>query len=202
MIAKEFYNTILDYNEFEIDKIKGSRFIGFIYPVKDKDEAEQALLLHQKKYYNVTHNCFAYLIRNNPSDISRFSDDGEPSGSAGRPIFTVLENSTVKNILIVVTRYFGGTKLGVGGLIKAYTLAAKAVLERAKIEQIEIKARIDFSYDYDLTNLVMNIVSQYQAKVIENSYADQARILIELNNSFKNSFIKEIFERSNGKISI
>ena len=119
-IEPDYYLTIQETSGAEI-KIKGSRFIGIISPVADKVNAEKILIEIRKEFRNATHNCFAYRIN---SQEFRYSDDGEPSGTAGRPILSMIDKYQLQRVVLVVTRYFGGTKLGTGGLIRAYSQSA------------------------------------------------------------------------------
>lgn len=199
-MQKEAYKTIASDNEKEIEKIKGSRFIGRLYRIEDRDNAEQKLDEVRKKFYDATHNCFAYSAGLDEQTVTRSSDDGEPSGTAGRPMMSVLESSGLKNVLLVVTRYYGGTNLGTGGLIKAYTEASKAVIENAEIKEIEIRTDVGFSYPYDMTSLVMSILSKYSCVTVSEEFNVGAKIRISVNKGFAHDFIKEIFERSNGVI--
>lgn len=199
-MQKEAYITIASDCEKEIEKIKGSRFIGRLYAVEDRDQAEQKLDEIRKKYYDATHNCFAYSVGLEDQAVSRSSDDGEPSGTAGRPMMTVLESSGLKNVLLVVTRYYGGTNLGTGGLIKAYTEASKAVIGGSEIKEVEIRTSVKFSYSYDMTSLVMSMMSKYSCSTVSEKFNDGANIKISLNKGYAQDFIKEIFERSNGVI--
>lgn len=199
-LEKITYKTIKENNQYEIDKIKGSRFIGTLIKVSDRDEAEQELELFRKQNYNVTHNCFAYSVGLNNNIITRYSDDGEPSGTAGRPMMNVLESSGISNVLLIVTRYYGGTKLGTGGLMKAYSEAAKEVISHSKVHDVEIKTSLEFNYAYDNTSMVMNLISRFGADIVEEKYGEDAEMLISLNIGFKQKFIDEIFDKSNGKI--
>jgi len=199
-MEKEQYTTILEDTEAEIDKIKGSRFIGRIYRISDRDEAERKLDEVRKRFYDATHNCFAYSAGRGDGAVTRSSDDGEPSGTAGRPILAVIEGSGLSNVLVVVTRYYGGTNLGTGGLIKAYTEAAKAVSETAAREIIEIKDTVSFAYDYSMTNLVMNLINKYGASVSSEDFADRPVMKIKLNRGYVKDFKDEMLERSNGTI--
>jgi len=200
-MEKELYTTVKGYTEKEIDKIKGSRFIGRLYRISGRDEAELLLDAARKKYYDATHNCFAYAAGTGDSRITRSSDDGEPSGTAGRPILAVLEGSGVTDALLVVTRYYGGTNLGTGGLIKAYTEAAKAVIGSAEKETVEIFDCAEFSYKYEITSTVMNLIKKYEASISSEKFGQEGPcIRIKINRAFSPEFIKEIFEKSNGSV--
>ncbi|MBN2835264.1 MAG: YigZ family protein [Candidatus Delongbacteria bacterium] len=201
-MSKECFYTVPENSEFEIDKIKGSRFIGRIFRVDSKEKAEEIITLNKKKFYDATHNCFAYKIGVGDRSLTRFSDDGEPSGTAGKPILSVIEGENITNTLVIVTRYYGGTKLGTGGLIKAYTLSAKEAIQNIEKICVEIRSDIVFDFDYDMTSLVMNMISAYEGKIMDEVYADNVSIVVNINNSFIMKFKNEIFEKSLGKILV
>ncbi len=202
-MEKELYTTVKGYAEKEIEKIKGSRFIGRIYGINDKDEAELLLDAARKKYYDATHNCFAYTCGTGGGRAARSSDDGEPSGTAGRPIQAVLDGSGLSNALLIVTRYYGGTNLGTGGLIKAYTEAAKTVIESAEKITVEICETAEFSYKYDSTSMVMNLINKYGASVKSENFGQEGPVVkIRINRGFSSDFIRDIFEKSNGAVKV
>lgn len=201
-MKKITYKTIKENSQFEIEKIKGSRFIGTLIKASTRDEAESELEQVRKKNYNATHNCFAYIVGTESDKISRFGDDGEMSGTAGKPMMLVMESREITNVLLIVTRYYGGTKLGTGGLIKAYTQATKEVIADSKIIDVEIKEKVEFSYDYDSTSMVMNLINRYEADIAEEKYGDKANMRVNINKGFKQNFIEEIFDKSNGKIKV
>jgi len=139
-------------------KDKGSRFISLAYPVRSEDDAKNSIAEVKKKYHDATHHCFAYSIGHIGSPCTRLNDDGEPAGTAARPIYGQILSYDLKNILILVVRYFGGTKLGVSGLINAYKEAALEVLSAATIEVHKIKEIHRIEFDYSLMNPVMQIL--------------------------------------------
>jgi len=199
-MEKEKYITVTKNTEIEIEKIKGSRFIGRLYGIKNREEAESDLEKIRKMFHDATHNCFAYTAGIGGNVYTRSSDDGEPSGTAGRPMLSVLEGSGLSNVLLVVTRYYGGTNLGAGGLIRAYTEAAQEVIEAAERVTVEIKVKIKFSYNYDQTSMVMNLLNKYEGGIISESYTDRPEAIISINKGFAADFLSEIFDRSGGKI--
>ena len=201
-MEKVQYITVNKNTEKEIEKIKGSRFIGRLYGIKDRDEAESDLEKIRKMFHDATHNCFAYTAGLGENVYTRSSDDGEPSGTAGRPMLSVLEGSGLSNVLLVVTRYYGGTNLGPGGLIKAYTEAAKEVIEAAEKVTVEIRENVKFSYNYDQTSMVMNLLSKYEGEIISESYTDRPEAVVSINRGFTDNFIKEIIDRSSGTIEV
>lgn len=144
----EELKTVRDHITVELIE-KKSRFIADLYRVNKEEEAQQIIKQIKKQYYDARHHCFAYQIKQNEGDILRFSDDGEPSGTAGAPILNIITKNNLKNVLLIVTRYFGGILLGTGGLVRAYSGAAQKAIEQAQIieeqEGYEIKTIISYS---------------------------------------------------------
>lgn len=210
---KLFYKTISQHHEFEIPKIKWSRFIGNIFPVNSKEEAEKQLKDIQKKYHDATHNCYAYVwgtkvnydlfgkLEITPEQFKQ-SDEGEPTNTAGKPILAQIQGHELHNVIVVVTRYFGGTMLGVGGLIQAYGEAAKQVIEHANIIEAEITKNIEITYHFDLMPIVRNLLNKYSAKVIKEEYKENVYMKMSLNTWFFDEFKKELTESSKGQIVI
>ena len=177
--------------------VKGSKFISHIFPVESKEQAEQVYASLQKKYYDATHNCFAYRIDEN---TFRYSDDGEPSGTAGRPILQVLDGAELFEVLCVVTRYFGGTKLGTGGLIRAYSDAAKEALKNLKIKEKIRTEVLNLKSAYGLENLIFHLLDQMSGKLVDSVYGDDIRLTVEIPRSNVDPFLKQLTEQSGGKI--
>ena len=144
------YQTIQENSEFELVE-KKSRFIANVIYIESKIEAENKIKEIKKKYYDAKHNCFAYRILENDSIYEKSSDDGEPSGTAGNPILNILQKNDYCNILVIVTRYFGGILLGTGGLVRAYSDATTGVLE--KTNKIIIEKGIELNLVIDYMNL-------------------------------------------------
>ncbi|MEJ2543134.1 MAG: YigZ family protein [Calditrichaceae bacterium] len=197
-LNKDIYYVPASPIETEI-KVKRSKFIAGLLPVKSKDEAEQAYLEIKKKYYDATHNCFAYRI---DANIFRYSDDGEPNGTAGKPILQMMDGKEILEVLCVVTRYFGGTKLGTGGLIRAYSDAAKEALNRTKILKKIRSKKIKLMLDYDLENNVRNLLNSYQGKLDNSEYSDHIEMNLLIPESKAVRFRDECIELSNNKIKI
>ena len=177
--------------------VKGSKFISHIFPVESKEQAEQVYASLQKKYYDATHNCFAYRIDEN---TFRYSDDGEPSGTAGRPILQVLDGAELFEVLCVVTRYFGGTKLGTGGLIRAYSDAAKEALKNLKIKEKIRTEVLNLKSAYGLENLIFHLLDQMSGKLVDSVYGDDIRLTVEIPRSNVDPFLKQLTDQSGGKI--
>jgi len=180
-------------------KVKGSRFIASIERVKSKDEAESCYEVFRKKNYNATHNCFAYRIDKN---TFRFSDDGEPSGTAGKPMLQTLEGSGILQILCVVTRYFGGTKLGTGGLIRAYSEAVKTALLdlQTKIMVNTISLKLELRYDQE--PLIRKMLDQYRGRILDSNYLDLVKMDIALPKSLVDQFSIELTESTHSTVKI
>lgn len=201
----DIYYTLSTPQEAEI-KIKGSRFIASVFPTPNKEIATAMLENVRSKHYDATHNCFAYMLGKGGA-IFRYSDDGEPSGSAGKPIYMAIQKYNISDILVVVTRYFGGTLLGVGGLVKAYNDATDAVLSKCieldlkKIIHITLPVQIDCNYEE--INVVKRLVSE-QAVSFTEEYADKIKIIANIHKSQADAFAEKIvtatFARASAKI--
>ncbi len=178
-------------------KIKGSRFIATVQYTANKEEAEASLLAFRKKYYNATHNCFAYRI---DSQTFRYSDDGEPSGTAGKPIMQVLDGTGILHILCVVTRYYGGTKLGTGGLIRAYSEAAERAVEQLETKTVVRMQRIKLQFAYEQENLVRKTVADFSGRILDSDYSDSIRMEVAVPQSRQETFRTQLTDRSNSQI--
>lgn len=182
-------------------KASGSRFIPDIFPVAAKEEIGLHLERIRKEFYDATHHCYAYVLGDR-GDTIRAADDGEPGGTAGKPILTALQGARLTNVLCVVTRYFGGTKLGSGGLVRAYTEAAKEAVKHATLRTVYLTERMKLTYPYDDTSLVERLLHEYGAKAEESVYGEQAEITVNVRRSLTDIFKSEAIERSNGRIAI
>lgn len=158
---------------------KNSKFISFIYHIKNVEEANEIILRLKKEYPDANHVCFAYIINDN-SKTWRTSDDGEPSGTAGLPIFNQILSADLKNVLVAVVRYFGGIKLGVSGLIKAYKNSAKAAIESSKIIETEPYVKTKIIFDYTLSEKVMSYVKQNHFLVSNKHFDIDCSIEIDI----------------------
>jgi uncharacterized YigZ family protein len=153
-------------------KEKGSKFIAIAVPVDSSDEVKMQLEQIRKQYHDARHHCYAYKIgADNPE--YRYNDDGEPSGTAGKPIFGQIESYGLTNILIVVIRYFGGVKLGTGGLIQAYRTAARDALGNGNIITKTLKLRFSVNFPYEVTNEVMRIIKEEDIEIIDQDFTDK-----------------------------
>ena len=181
-------------------KVKGSKFIATAMHVINKTHADNQYQELKQKYYDATHNCFAYRISENEF---RYSDDGEPSGTAGIPIFKVLENKEIFETLMVVTRYYGGTKLGTGGLARAYSDAAIECLNKSKKVQKTKYITINLQTTYDRYNELLRLVSKFNGKFKQSDYQDKIDLTLQIPKSkfnlFQNDFDKNFYDIKNVK---
>lgn len=200
MITDEFH-TIKDPQQSEI-KVKGSSFIGTASPVQSRDEAEQFLSAIQKKYFDATHHCYAYQTGYGADLVFRYSDDGEPSGTAGKPIYHVITGRQLTNLIVVVTRYFGGTKLGTGGLARAYSDSATDVLSRCDIITRIIYRTVHFRFPYDETSTVMRLISTLECKINETKYDALTEMDVDVRAGKADEFCAQLIDMTRGKATI
>ncbi|NOQ97367.1 MAG: YigZ family protein [Calditrichae bacterium] len=170
-------------------KIQGSRFVAQIFHTATQDKAVEKYAQIKKKYHDATHNCYAYRIDMNQY---RFSDDGEPSGTAGRPILHIIEGRDLFQTLTVVTRYFGGTKLGTGGLKRAYSEAVRKCLDQVYIIEKTRFKEVKITTKYDLLDRVREIISRHQGNIISSDYSDKVILISHIPLGEFNSFQEEI----------
>ena len=152
---------------------KRSRFIGHVWRVEGEEEARARIEEMKKRYYDARHNCWCYLIQDGPV---RYSDDGEPQGTAGQPMLNVFQREGVVNVVCVVTRYFGGILLGAGGLVRAYTAAANAVLAAAKQVTVQVCVRGVLRVEYPLYELAQRLLADAGARLEEVQFADRVTL--------------------------
>lgn len=170
------YKTISKKSE-GLYRDKGSRFISFLYPVQSEEEIKNILSAIKKEYYNATHHCYAYTIGHVDTPEYRMNDDGEPSGTAGKPIYGQLLSYDLKDVLAIVVRFFGGVKLGTSGLINAYKIATQIAIDNASIVEKKIKNSYQISFDYLYMNEVMQILKKDYISIKKNDYIEDAYCL-------------------------
>lgn len=187
------YKTILKPSDEILFKDKNSKFFGYAFPVLNENDVKDHIEALKKQHHAARHWCYAYQIG---TDITKYraNDDGEPSNSAGMPIYGQIQSFDVTNILIVVVRYFGGVKLGVGGLINAYRTAAQMALETSKIEELTINIDYLISFDYKNMNKVMRIIKEKKLKIVNQIMELDCQIQISVRKKDSESVFK-IFEQ-------
>lgn len=169
------YQTIEKPIENILIKEKGSKFIGFAYPILSENDFKEKLQYIKELHPKATHHCYAYRMGLNGENY-RINDDGEPSGSAGLPIYNQLLANDLTNVLLIIVRYFGGTKLGVGGLVKTYKESAKITLEEAKIIIKELESEIKIKFNFAQQNIIFSLLNKYDAKIINFDAQDTCTI--------------------------
>ncbi len=176
---------------------KKSRFIAHVLPVQSEEEALMHIERIKKEYWDARHNCYAFIIGRN-SEIQRFSDDGEPQGTAGKPILEVLANGNIRNTLIVVTRYFGGTLLGTGGLVRAYGQSAKVGIQNALVMRVCEGVCFDLRCDYNSIGKIKYIMGQINISA-EEEYGEDVNLHINMKKSDLPNFQSLVVDATSGK---
>lgn len=172
------YKTVVSTAEGYITE-KKSKFIAHLFPVKSADEVKEIVEEQRKKYYDARHVCWAYMLGWEREEF-RSNDDGEPSGTAGRPILGQINSAGLTDVLITVVRYFGGTLLGTGGLIKAYKEAAAEAIANVGIVEKTVDDAIDIAFDYTLLNEVMRVLKQFDEVKWTQDFTESCRMHLEI----------------------
>ncbi|MEE0024445.1 YigZ family protein [Methanobrevibacter sp.] len=184
--------TIAKAVESEIN-VKKSQFICHLFPTKTKKESKEIILKVNEQYSDATHNCTAYIV----SDGEGFDDDGEPGGTAGKPMINVLRKNDLHNVTAVVTRYFGGIKLGAGGLVRAYSKSVLEAINEAEILEVELYDVYTLIFEYSDIKLADNEVRNNNLEITNKEYSDKVTYDV-VSKDFRD--IEKIFEKYNGKI--
>ncbi len=192
------YRVLLSGGEGEIIE-KKSRFIATVRKVETEEEAIAFIEEMKKKYWDARHNCSAFVIGSR-GELTRCSDDGEPSGTAGRPMLEVLLGEGVRNIAVVVTRYFGGVLLGTGGLVRAYTQAVKEGLEQCIIGTMVHGYNVLLNTDYNGVGKVLYLLGQYGLEPVDSDYGVDVTLQIQIEEIQAERLKKELVEATSGKI--
>ncbi len=180
---------------------KKSVFIGAIASVHSEEEALAFVAEKKKEHYDARHNCFAYLIGDH-HEILRSSDDGEPSGTAGRPMLDVLMGANVHNVCAVVTRYFGGVLLGTGGLVRAYTKATEEGLQACTLLERHVGAHLSLDIDYGLLGKVQYLLNEKKIYIADSAYSDRVVFDVYVDEEEAEPLKKELINQTNAQIKI
>lgn len=182
-------NTILANSSSELD-VKKSKFIANIIKITNEQDAKEKLNQIRKEYSDARHNCYAYIVYDNETKtkIEKSSDDREPSGTAGIPMLTLLQKNNLVNVLIVVTRYFGGILLGTGGLVRAYTDSSKQALEAAKIIELQYGEILEYCIEYDEFEYFKYICEKNNIEIVKTEYLNNIKVTIKLREEDKSLF--------------
>lgn len=194
------YKVLLEGGEGEIVE-KKSRFIATVAKCETEAEANRFITEMKKKYWDARHNCSAFVIGSR-GELTRCSDDGEPSGTAGRPMLEVLLGENVRNVVVVVTRYFGGTLLGTGGLVRAYTQAVKEGLAHCKTGCMRYGCELEIGTDYNDIGKVLYTLGQRGVEPIESNYAEKVTLRILIPKDMEEMLAKELVDITSGKAGI
>lgn len=177
---------------------KRSRFIGHIFRTETEEEAIACIRQMREKYYDATHNVYAYIIH---GGTMRYSDDSEPQGTAGMPVLEVLRRENIENILCVVTRYFGGILLGAGGLVRAYAKSAKQALDEAGISCMRLWEYIDLPCPYSLYERMKKLIEQTDGQIADTQYGSEILLKCLLPQDRSSEFLAKVVDVSCGKLS-
>lgn len=179
---------------------KKSEFIGYLCPVTTEQEAIDFINEIRAMHRKATHNCYAYILRDN--NTARHSDDGEPGGTAGVPIYDVLNKTGVTDIACVVTRYFGEIMLGAGGLVRAYSKGASIALEAADIMTMEIADSLKITTDYSFYGNITSIAAEYEAIIRNTEYTDNVSVFLDVKSELADKLKDKLIDKCNGRVEI
>ena len=195
---QEYKTVEKEASDFFIEK--KSKFIGYAKPVKTQEDALEFISEIKSKHWDATHNVYAYVLREN--NIQRYSDDGEPSGTAGVPVLDVMLKESLVDVCVVATRYFGGTLLGAGGLVRAYSHTSKIALEAAGIITMAqcsvMSAEVDYSF-YDRLNILL---SDFSAEILDTSFSDKVCVEFSVKENIVDLLNAKMIDVSNGKYAL
>lgn len=183
------FKTISNDSEAEIIE-KKSKFIANIFYVETREEAEEKIKEIKKKYFDARHNCFAYSIFTKDRIIERFSDDGEPSGTAGAPMLNILSSQNLRNVVVIVTRYFGGILLGTGGLVRAYTGAVQEALKNVEIIEKYLGLEVKLEVNYPNLEKLKYYLKQNEIKILSSEYLENIKVLVEMSEEKLNILLQ------------
>lgn len=172
-------------------KESGSKFLSFAFPVNSETEIKERIEQIKKKYFDATHHCYAWILGPD-KDRYRAVDDGEPTHSAGDPILGQIRSKNLTDVLVVVVRYYGGVKLGVGGLIQAYKLAAEAALNSENIVEREVIETFLIRYPYDETPEVMKVIKDFDVKIVSQEYLEESILRVHVKLKVKTELVSKI----------
>lgn len=192
------YKTVRAESQDEFVERK-SRFIGYIAPVKTEKEAQDFIAKISKQHFDATHNVYAYVLRDGMT--RRYSDNGEPQGTAGVPVLDVLLKEGLTDVCVVVTRYFGGIMLGAGGLVRAYSHGAKIAVDSAQILNMTICKKIEIECEYPFYGKLSYILPDYNIKTLSTDFSDRVKLTLLIRGDRLQGFSKNLTELSNGQVS-
>ncbi len=199
MPEDDFYDTIDAPLRAPELKIKGSHFIADIAPARSKEEVEEFLTKIRKEFHDATHHCFAYRLGADAMQV-RSADDGEPAGTAGKPILLVLTSRKITNVLLVVTRYFGGTKLGTGGLARAYAEAAQQVVSMSKVVRVYLTRGVTLEVHYEDVPRMEHLLHAFGGQVVDSTYLESVTLHAVVRRAEYENFLAAVRETFQGRV--
>jgi len=194
----DVYYTLGRPGRFEM-KVRGSRFIGYAAPAASREIAERLVESLEKQFYDATHNCYAYRV-GTAGAVFRMNDAGEPSGTAGRKILDAIDHRKLTDTVCVVTRYFGGTKLGTGGLARAYGECAAGTLDNSEIIEQYLSAAMKASFACELTGRVMALIQKHGCKIRKGDFQARTVIRLSVRKSIAERFKQDVINATSGKV--
>ena len=183
--------------EYEFTE-KRSRFIGHIFKIESAEQAQEILARMRKKYWDATHNVYAYVLK---GGVERFSDDGEPHGTAGMPVLDSIRKAGITDTAVVVTRYFGGILLGTGGLVRAYTQAASGAVKAADIAEVGEFSLVSLHCGYSEYQKIMPFISSFGAKIEDSDFSTDVDLVVSVREESAERFISDLVELTNGRVN-
>ena len=190
------FNTIKSPVENILLKEKGSKFIGFAFPVDDEEDLKKSLQKIREEHPKATHHCYAFRLGMKGENY-RANDDGEPSGSAGLPIYNQLLAHDITNVLVIVVRYYGGTKLGVSGLVKTYKESAKITLEEAEIITKELESEIEITFNFSQQNQIFTLLNKFDGRILDFLSDEKCVITAKIKTSLNENISEQLSEMQN-----
>ena len=190
------FNTIKSPVENILLKEKGSKFIGFAFHVDDEEDLKKSLQKIREEHPKATHHCYAFRLGMKGENY-RANDDGEPSGSAGLPIYNQLLAHEITNVLVIVVRYYGGTKLGVSGLVKTYKESAKITLEEAEIITKELESEIEISFNFSQQNQIFTLLNKFDGRILDFLSDEKCVITAKIKTSLNENISEQLSEMQN-----
>ena len=198
-MEKDYFVPFADFGEDKFEE-KRSKFTGRLWHVETAEDAVAKIKEMREKYWDATHNCYAYILREN--NAARHSDDGEPGGTAGVPIYEVLRKEGLTDVCCVVTRYFGGVLLGAGGLVRAYTKGAKDAVDAAQIKCMAEAVKLAVTVDYGLYGRLAQVFADFDARVEDERFADNVRIVLHIRAENSQKLTDKLVDVCNGAVSV
>ena len=193
----EGYLTITEQTQGEYSE-KRSRFIGILSPCDSEEKAGEIIAATKSKYFDARHTAFCYILKDG---TSRFSDDGEPHGTAGKPMLDVLEGSGIKDAIVTVTRYFGGVLLGTGGLVRAYSATAKEAISKANILELCACTVLSVNCDYTYHARLLSLIESSSAEVINTEFTDRVKVFFRMRSGDTDMFLTDLCENFASKLT-